>query len=221
MVALVGAALALAGVTAGARLQKLTPAEAATRLSGTWVLNRELTSGFNAPGRRGGGAAVGLLHGSMAPAVGQRGAGPSTASDASDMSAGERRGDDGHARAAAAGRGHHHQGDAGTGRVRGARGQRSYTLDGKNVKVTVAGAEVSTKSRWDKAVLKQEFSTASSKLMQTWDVDENGRLVLVAKVESLRLTTPDQKAVFDKKPVVGLVTAPKPCWVRGASRRAV
>ena len=81
-----------------------------------------------------------------------------------------------------------------------ARGQRSYALDGKNVKVTVAGAEVSTKSRWDKAVLKQEFSTASSKLTQTWDVDENGRLVLVAKVESLRLMTPDQKAVFDKKP---------------------
>ena len=82
-----------------------------------------------------------------------------------------------------------------------ARGQRSYALDGKNVKVTIAGAEVSTKSRWDKAVLKQEFSTASSKLTQTWDVDENGRLVLVAKVESLRLMTPDQKAVFDKKRV--------------------
>ncbi len=80
-----------------------------------------------------------------------------------------------------------------------ARGQRSYALDGKAVKVTVAGAEVSTKSRWDKAVLKQEFSTAQSKLTQTWDVDENGRLVLVAKVESLRLRTPDQKAVFDRK----------------------
>ena len=41
-----------------------------------------------------------------------------------------------------------------------ARGQRSYPLDGKTVKVTVAGAEVSAKSQWDKAVLKQEFSTA-------------------------------------------------------------
>ncbi len=69
----------------------------------------------------------------------------------------------------------------------------------RRVKITVAGAEVSTKSRWDKAVLKQEFSTAQSKLTQTWDVDENGRLVLVAKVESLRLVTPDQKAVFDRK----------------------
>ena len=83
-----------------------------------------------------------------------------------------------------------------------ARGQRSYALDGKTVKITVAGAEVSTKSKWDKAVLKQEFSTAQSKLIQTWDVDENGRLVLVAKVESLRLRTPDQKAVFDRKPAL-------------------
>jgi hypothetical protein len=41
-----------------------------------------------------------------------------------------------------------------------ARGQRSYVLDGKTVKITVAGAEVSTKSRRDKTVLKQEFSTA-------------------------------------------------------------
>ena len=80
-----------------------------------------------------------------------------------------------------------------------ARGERSYALDGKTVKITVAGAEVSTKSRWDKAVLKQEFSTAQSKLTQTWDIDENGRLVLVAKVESLKLVTPDQKAVFDRK----------------------
>ena len=40
-----------------------------------------------------------------------------------------------------------------------ARGQRSYAIDGKNAKITVAGAEVSTKSRWDKAVLRQEFST--------------------------------------------------------------
>jgi hypothetical protein len=80
-----------------------------------------------------------------------------------------------------------------------ARGQRSYAIDNKNAKITVAGADVNAKSRWDKAALRQEFSTPSSKLIQTWDVDENGRLVLTAKVESLRMVTPDQKAVFDKK----------------------
>ncbi len=91
--------------------------------------------------------------------------------------------------------------DASVERVtfRDARGERTYTVDGKNAKITVAGAEVSTKSRWDKTALKQEFSTASAKLTQTWDVDENGRMVLVAKLESLRLITPEQRAVFDKK----------------------
>ena len=33
-----------------------------------------------------------------------------------------------------------------------ARGQRTYAIDGKNAKITVAGADVSAKSRWDKAV---------------------------------------------------------------------
>ena len=57
-VALAAIALAGAAVTAAA-MQKLTPAEVAAKMSGTWVLNRELTTGFNAPkgapGGRGGG----------------------------------------------------------------------------------------------------------------------------------------------------------------------
>ena len=40
-----------------------------------------------------------------------------------------------------------------------ARGQRSYMLDGKGVKIVAAGTDVSVKSRWDKAIVKQEFST--------------------------------------------------------------
>ena len=35
--------------------QKTTPADAATRLTGTWKLNRELSPGFRAPGSRPGG----------------------------------------------------------------------------------------------------------------------------------------------------------------------
>ena len=200
-VALIGAVLTVAGVAAGARAQKLTPAEAATRLSGTWVLNRELTSGFSAPGRRGGGRGGGLQM-SVAPGFAQRGGGGgggTAPNDASDLSAAE---------LAAMAAMRELQQLAAIITIKAtpeqivfedARGQRSYALDGKTVKITVAGAEVSTKSRWDKAVLKQEFSTAQSKLTQTWDVDENGRLVLVAKVESLKLVTPDQKAVFDRK----------------------
>jgi hypothetical protein len=198
------AAAALSVVMMGAGLgagQKLTPAEAATRLSGTWVLNRELTSGFRAPGRRGGGGGRGgaAFAMGMAPAFGQRGAGPSTASDASDLSAAE---------VAAMNAMRELQQLAEVITIKAtpdqvifedARGTRTYALDGKNSRATIAGAEVTIKSRWDKAIVKQEFSTAQSKLTQTWDIDENGRLVLVAKVESLRLMTPDQKAVFDRK----------------------
>jgi hypothetical protein len=198
VVALIGAALVCVGVAPGAMSQKLSPAEAATRLSGTWVLNRELTSGFRTPGRRGGGRG-GSVRLSMAASFAQRGTGPSTASDASDLSPAE-------VAAMTAMRELQQLAEVITIKAtpdqvmfEDARGQRSYALDGKSVKVAVAGAEVNTKSRWDKAVLKQEFSTPKSKLIQTWDVDENGRLVLVAKVESLGLITPDQKAVFDRK----------------------
>ena len=194
--ALVGAVLALTSVTALARAQKLSPVEAATRLSGTWVLNKELTSGFKAPGgRRGGGRGGPRM--AMAPAFAQ--GRQSTASDASDLSPAE-------VAAREAMRELQQLAEVLTIKAtpeqvvfEDARGQRSYGLDGKTVKIMVGTTEVSTKSKWDKAVLKQEFSTAQSKLIQTWEVDENGRLVLVAKVESLRLMTPDQKAVFDRK----------------------
>lgn len=196
------------GLIVGAVAQKLTPAEAAARLSGTWTINRELTSGFNAAGRRGGRGGGGnfSLGGNAArfgptASYAQRGGGtgPSTASDMSDLSPAER------AEMAAM---RELQQLAEVINIKAtaeqiafedARGQRIYAIDNKNTKLTVAGSEVNTKSRWDKAILRQEFSTPSSKLIQTWEVDENGRLVLTAKVESLRLMTPEQKAVFDKK----------------------
>jgi hypothetical protein len=198
---MVATAIALTGVRGTAGAQKLTSAEVASRLSGTWVLNRELTSGFGASGRRGGGRGESLRM-SMVSAFTQRGGGGgggTAPNDVSDLSAAE---------LAAMAAMRELQQLAAVITIKAtpeqivfedARGQRSYALDGKSVKMTVAGSEVSTKSRWDKAVLKQEFSTAQSKLTQTWDVDENGRLVLVAKVESLKLVTPDQKAVFDRK----------------------
>jgi hypothetical protein len=193
-------------VSALAAKQKLTPVEAATRLSGTWVLNRELSTGFKAPAAPGGPGRGGGALFAMAPGVAQGrsrgggGAGAGGPADASDMSPAE-------IAAMTAMRQLQQLADmititatADTVLFVDARGERRFAIDGKNARIEVAGAEVTTKSRWDKAVLKQEFSTAQSKLTQTWDVDTNGRLVLVAKVESLRLITPDQKAVFERKP---------------------
>ena len=207
-IALGAIAVTGSGLIVGAVAQKLTPAEAAARLSGTWTINRELTSGFNAAGRRGGRGGGGnfSLGGNAArfgptASYAQRGGGtgPSTASDMSDLSPAERA-------EMAAMRELQQLAEVITIKATAeqvafedARGQRTYAIDNKNTKITVAGSEVNTKSRWDKAILRQEFSTSSSKLIQTWEVDENGRLVLTAKVESLRLMTPEQKAVFDRK----------------------
>ena len=184
-VALAAIALAGAAVTAAA-VQKLTPAEVAAKMSGTWVLNRELTTGFNAPkpgGRGGGGRGANFNVAGLGAPLTQRGAGPSTASDASDMTADER---------AAMMAMRELQQISELVSIKAtetdiafadARGQRSYMLDGKGVKIVAAGTEVSVKSRWDKTIVKQEFSTTSSKLTQTWSVDENGRLVMTAKVD--------------------------------------
>jgi hypothetical protein len=50
-----------------------------------------------------------------------------------------------------------------------------------------------------RAELKQEFSNTQAKLIQTWGVDEAGRLLLTAKLESMTLVTPERKAVFDRQ----------------------
>jgi hypothetical protein len=199
----IGIAIALATTGSQIAAQKRTPVEAAARLTGTWVFNLELSTGFRAPGGRPGGPGRGGARFSMAAAPMQRGGGGrggGSPNDASDLSPAEL--------AAQAAMRQLQQItdlitiDATVERVtfRDARGERTYAIDGKNAKITVASAEVTAKSRWDKAVLKQEFSTASSKLTETWDVDENGRLLLTMKMESLRLITPDQRAVFDRKP---------------------
>ena len=80
-----------------------------------------------------------------------------------------------------------------------ARGDRTFTVNDKPSRIDVGGSTVSVKSKWDKTVLKQEFSNTQAKLVQTWGVDEAGRLVLTAKLESMTLITPERKAVFDRQ----------------------
>lgn len=193
----------LAAFTIGvavATAQKPTTADAAGKLTGTWVFNKELSKGFSGPGARPGGRGPGrgALFAMASPGAQGRGGGQ-TPSALSDLSPDE---------IAAMNAMRQLQQIAEVITITATpeqvlfvdqRGEREYPIDGKNTRIQVAGAEVAVKSRWDKTVLKQEFSTAQSKLTQTWEIDENDRLVLVAKVESLRLRTPDQRAVFDRK----------------------
>jgi len=79
------------------------------------------------------------------------------------------------------------------------RGERTFAVNDKTSTLDVGGSPVKVKSKWDKRVLKQEFSNNQAKVVETWGLDDADRLVLTAKVESLNLVTPDRKAIFDRR----------------------
>jgi hypothetical protein len=79
------------------------------------------------------------------------------------------------------------------------RGEHTFAVDGKTSQIFVVNSPVKVKSKWDKEILKQEFTNPQAKLVQTWSIDNADHLVLTAKVESLKLITPERKAVFDRQ----------------------
>ena len=91
------------------------------------------------------------------------------------------------------------------------RGERTYAVNDKASPIEVGGTSVKVKSKWDKKVLKQEFSNSQAKLTQTWGLDDAGHMVLTMKVESMTvnlgagadrptaLRSQEQKAVFDRQ----------------------
>ena len=54
------------------------------------------------------------------------------------------------------------------------RGERTYVINDKTSEMFVSSSPVKVKSKWDKQVLKQEFSNSQTKLVQTWSVDGFG-----------------------------------------------
>lgn len=198
---LAGAAFVIAVAAASAGAQKLSPGELATRLSGTWKLNRELSSGF-APGRNPGGPGRGarpLFATSTALPQRRGGGGSGGGGDATDLTPEERASQAAIRQIEQIAEEITITATAEKITFKDARGERSYPVDDKTVKIDVGNAKISAKSKWDKSVLKQEFSNPQSKLTQTWGIDDAGHLVLTAKVESLTLLTPERKAVFDRK----------------------
>ena len=72
-------------------------------------------------------------------------------------------------------------------------------MNGKKVIVEIAGAKVNVKNSWEKAALRQQFSTSKATFTETWQVDETNRLVLKAKLESMTIVSKEVKTVFDKQ----------------------
>ncbi len=78
------------------------------------------------------------------------------------------------------------------------RGEWHFTIDDRNSTMEIPGGTLRTKSKWDRGVLRQEFSSAQRALVKTWRVDGNDRLVLVEKIESITFKS-ESKAVFDRQ----------------------
>jgi uncharacterized protein YnzC (UPF0291/DUF896 family) len=190
------------------RAQKLSPAEIAEKMSGTWNLNRELSPGFSSPPGRGQGRQSGGPSFALAGAVPQRGGGgrggggglggdlPNTNADLTPEELA--------AQAAI----RQLQMIAPTITIKATadnvtfvdqRGEQSFAIDGKSSKMDVNNAHIDVKNRWDKQVLRQEFSNPKTKLHRSWEIDGNGRLVMKARIESMTLNSTEVKAVFDRQ----------------------
>ena len=79
------------------------------------------------------------------------------------------------------------------------RGQSQFKIDDKNATVEVPGGTIKVKSRWDRGILRQEFSSAQRTFKRSWSIDDQAHLVLTQHIESISLMTKDARAVFDRQ----------------------
>ena len=193
----------------GAAAQRVTPAEAATKLSGAWKINLELSPAFKPAPRpqaaifpqsgapsfamsavRSMGATTGFQRG------GGRGGGAPAQADPAEM-AGQ-----------AAIRSLQQVGDSMTITATAdsvtfvdARGERTYVVNDKNTKINMGEAALTTKSKWERNSLKQEFVFGETKITHTWELNDAGtQLNFRMVIQNFSNTGPfrEAKAVYDK-----------------------
>jgi hypothetical protein len=180
--------------------QKSSPADAAAKLTGTWKVNRELSPSLGRGRGRGGGQAElrqpRLVLASFQRGGGGGGAGVSTPQDLTPEEAANR----------AAAQSLQQipelltiEATADSITFKETRGTSTYPINNKGIKVEVGAAKVDVKTKWDKTTLRQEFNTTQQKVTKAWDVDENGRLVLKLRLESMSMSSAEAVAVFDKQ----------------------
>jgi hypothetical protein len=192
-------AVALACLLVLTGTQKSTPAETAVKLTGTWKVNRELSPSL---GRgRGRGRSSALMQPRLVFASFQRGGGRGgaempmpqdlTPEEAANRAAAQSLQQIPELLTIEA------SPDAIT--FKETRGAFTYPINNKSIKIDVGPVKVDVKTKWDKTALRQEFNTTQQKITKTWDIDENGRLVLKLRVESMTMTSADALAVFDRQ----------------------
>jgi hypothetical protein len=189
-------ATSLAVAWSGLQAEKAGPAEVAARLSGTWKLNRDLSDSMSAPGR--GGGALFAVGGSVQRG-GRGGGGGEAPSTSADMTPEELAAQAAVRQLQSVPETVTIKATADSVSFNDTRGERTYPVNGKKTAIDVAEAKVNVKTSWDKATLKQEFSTPKTSLTQTWQVDDSNHLVLRTKVESMTMVSKEVKIVFDKQ----------------------
>jgi hypothetical protein len=207
---LIPAALVVVLSTGSTAAQKATPADLAAALSGSWKLNEELSPSLGSSGRTGGrgeGRGGGALFAMAAAPAGQRGGrgggrggGEGGGSEASSEVMREE------AAAQSALRILQQVplvitivATATDVKFTDPRGEWAFRVDDKTTAMDVPGGQIKVKSKWDKQTLRQDFSTVQRKLVKTWSIDGNNRLVMTERVESMTLNTTESRAVFDRQ----------------------
>ena len=180
-------------------LQPTTPADLAARMSGHWVLNASLSDQGRGrgPGRSGGAAFA------VAPVAFQRGGRgggasepprevpPATTFEAAAQQA-----------LAAIQQAPPEMTIAATATemtLQEPRGDSVFAIDGKSKTVDVPGGTLKVKSRWDRATLRQEFSSSMRILHRSWSIDGDGRLVLKQRTEGIGVSMRESQAVYDRR----------------------
>jgi hypothetical protein len=190
----IAAALTAAVASVGLGAQKITPADAAARLSGVWKVNRDLTTSFASAAPRRGGASYAVAMGVQRRGPGGRGPTSMSPADLAGMAAMRSLQQIAETVTIAA--------TADSVTFTDPRGVRTYAITGKNVKVDMQGATVLTKAKWDKATLHQEFLYGDTKVTYFWDLNDAGnQLTLKIRTEDFsRAGSPfkEAKAVYDK-----------------------
>ena len=194
----------IAQAIGGATPQPPGPAQLAALMTGKWRLNKELSPAMVSPGpgregRRGGGPSRAVTF--AVPQRGGRGGGDSRepAREVPFVT-------DAEAAAQAALSVLEQvpieltiEATAGQMTLTEPRGPSVFRIDGKTTPVEVPGGTIKVKSRWDRASLRQEFSSALRKLERSWSVDSSDRLVVTQRAEGVSIRRRDSRAIFDRQ----------------------
>jgi hypothetical protein len=211
MRSIVGLALVAGVFVAGSmpvHADKIPVAELAKKLSGMWAFNQDLSPEFSRPGSRGGGGAVHFqTRGASRFQTVERypqgvRANPTntepTSSKADDLTPAERAESAALFQVAEIPPMFTVAATPSQVSFSDDRGDWSCDINGKTTKVRLFGTYLDVKCRWDKDWLRQEISTARTKLVRSWTVDERELLVLKTKVESFTQNTREATAYFDR-----------------------